>query len=85
MAEPAFTADDVRAAVADRGIEFLFAQFVDLYARPSAKLIPSANLDDLLEEGAGFAGFAAGEIGQLPSDPSLTSYSGVSLTPSPSL
>ena len=42
-----------------------------MYGRPSAKLVPAANLDDLVTEGAGFAGFAAGEIGQLPSDPDI--------------
>ena len=57
--------------IAERGIEFFFAQFVDMYGRPSAKLIPAAHLDDLVEDGAGFAGFAAGEIGQLPSDPDI--------------
>ena len=39
--------EKIRKEVADRGIEFFFAQFVDLHARPSAKLIPAANLDDL--------------------------------------
>ena len=33
--------------------------------------IPAANLDDLVTDGAGFAGFAAGEIGQVPSDPDI--------------
>ena len=42
-----------------------------MYGRPSAKLVPAANLDDLVDEGAGFAGFAAGEIGQMPSDPDI--------------
>jgi glutamine synthetase len=65
------TLDTIRSAMEDRGVEFIFAQFVDLYGRPSAKLIPAANLDGLVEEGAGFAGFAAGEIGQLPSDPDI--------------
>src|SRR5262250_1729703 len=63
--------EEVRQLAAERGIEFFFAQFVDLYGRPSAKLVPAANLDDLAAEGAGFAGFAAGEIGQLPSDPDI--------------
>ena len=44
---------------------------MDLYGRASAKLIPAAELDGLVQEGAGFAGFAAGEIGQLPSDPDI--------------
>jgi glutamine synthetase len=54
-----------------RGVEFYFAQFVDLYGRPSAKLVPAGNLQSLAEEGAGFAGFAAGEIGQVPADPDI--------------
>ena len=63
--------EEVRKIAKGRGVEFFFAQFVDMYARPSAKLVPAANLDDLATEGAGFAGFAAGEIGQLPSDPDI--------------
>ncbi len=82
-------ADDQRVAqirkiVEERGIEFLFAQFVDLYARPSAKLIPAANFDDLVEDGAGFAGFAAGEIGQVPADPDIAAMPDLaSFTPVP--
>ena len=64
-------ADDVRRIVANEGIEFLFAQFVDMHAKPSAKLVPAHHLDDLLSEGAGFAGFAAGDIGQGPHDPDM--------------
>ncbi|MDX6467273.1 MAG: glutamine synthetase [Gaiellaceae bacterium] len=63
--------DEIQKIVEGRGVEFFFAQFVDMYGRPSAKLIPAANLDDLVSEGAGFAGFAAGEIGQMPSDPDI--------------
>jgi glutamine synthetase len=63
--------EEVRKIAQGRGVEFFFAQFVDLYGRPSAKLVPAQNLDSLAEEGAGFAGFAAGEIGQLPSDPDI--------------
>src|SRR6266571_8567482 len=63
--------EEVRKIANERGVEFFFAQFVDMYGRPSAKLVPAANLDDLVNEGAGFAGFAAGEIGQLPSDPDI--------------
>ena len=64
-------ADDVRTIVSDNGIEFLFAQFVDMHGKPSAKLVPAHHLDDLLSEGAGFAGFAAGDIGQGPHDPDM--------------
>ncbi len=82
------TVDAIRRRSEERGVEFYFAQFVDMYARPSAKLVPAANLDDLLSDGAGFAGFAAGELGQLPSDPDiaampdLSSYTPVPWEPS---
>jgi glutamine synthetase len=71
MTDAPTTADDVRKIVKDRGIEFLFAQFVDMHGKPSAKLVPAHHLDDLLSEGAGFAGFAAGDIGQGPDDPDM--------------
>jgi glutamine synthetase len=78
------TIETIRKETKDRGIEFFFAQFVDLYARPSAKLVPAANLDDLVSEGAGFAGFAAGEIGQVPSDPDIAAIPDLdSFTPVP--
>src|SRR5919202_6400091 len=76
--------EEVRRISRERGIEFYFAQFVDMYARPSAKLVPAAYLDDLVTEGAGFAGFAAGEIGQLPSDPDIAAIPDLrSFTPVP--
>src|SRR3954464_1033623 len=71
MGADAARLETIRATMEERGVEFIFAQFVDLYGRPSAKLIPAAHLDGLVEDGAGFAGFAAGEIGQLPSDPDI--------------
>jgi glutamine synthetase len=71
MTAPPQNADDVRRIIKDAGIEFLFAQFVDMHGKPSAKLVPGHHLDDLLEDGAGFAGFAAGDIGQGPDDPDL--------------
>jgi glutamine synthetase len=64
-------ADDAREIISERGIEFLFAQFVDMHGKPSAKLVPAHHIEDLLSEGAGFAGFAAGDIGQGPHDPDL--------------
>ncbi|HXD66069.1 MAG TPA: type III glutamate--ammonia ligase [Solirubrobacteraceae bacterium] len=71
MIDPPRNEDDVRKIVKDNGIEFLFAQFVDMHGKPSAKLVPAHHLDDLLSEGAGFAGFAAGDIGQGPDDPDM--------------
>ncbi len=71
MTTPPQNADDARRIVKDSGIEFLFAQFVDMHGKPSAKLVPAHHLDDLLTDGAGFAGFAAGDIGQGPHDPDM--------------
>ena len=76
--------EQIRQEIADRGIEFFFAQFVDLHGRPSAKLIPAANFDDLVADGAGFAGFAAGDLGQEPSDPDIAAMPDLeSFTPVP--
>jgi glutamine synthetase len=63
--------DEIEKVSRGRGVEFYFAQFVDMYGRQSAKLVPASNLTSLAEEGAGFAGFAAGEIGQVPADPDI--------------
>ena len=40
-----------------------------MHARPSAKLVPAEQLEALFTDGAGFAGFAAGDIGQTPTTP----------------
>jgi glutamine synthetase len=78
------SADEVRAYVQAHGTKFVFAQFVDMHGKPNAKLVPTSHLDDLFTEGAGFAGFAAGEIGQQPSDPDLIAIPDVrSFTPLP--
>jgi glutamine synthetase len=76
--------DEVRKLARDGEIEFLFAQFVDMHGKPNAKLVPAHHLDDLLSDGAGFAGFAAGDIGQGPHDPDLIAMPDVrSYTPLP--
>src|SRR6184192_3340541 len=78
------TVDNIRSISQELGVEFYFAQFVDMYARQSAKLVPAACLDDLVSDGAGFAGFAAGEIGQSPHNPDLAAMPDLaSFTPVP--
>jgi glutamine synthetase len=78
------TLDEIRAYVRDAGVEFVFAQFVDMHAKPSAKLVPVSHLDGLFEEGAGFAGFAAGAVGQRPNDPDMAAMpDAASFTPLP--
>ena len=61
----------LRADLDERDVEFVFAQFVDMHGKPSAKLVPVSHLEGLFEDGAGFAGFAAGDIGQGPHDPDI--------------
>jgi glutamine synthetase len=72
------THDDVKRRARDEGIEFFLAQFVDMNGKPSAKLMPVEAIDDLLTEGAGFAGFAAGPIGQTPASPDMLAIPDVS-------
>ena len=65
------TTEELRKRAQDDGIEFFFAQFVDMHGKPNAKLVPSQNFDSMMEEGAGFAGFAAGPMGQTPASPDV--------------
>lgn len=53
------------------GIEFFFAMFVDMHGKPCAKLVPIESFDMLMNDGVGFAGFAAGPMGQTPADPDM--------------
>jgi glutamine synthetase len=65
------TLDDARALVRDGKVEFFLCSFVELSGAPKAKLVPATHLEEMAAEGAGFAGFAAGEIGQQPHHPDI--------------
>src|SRR5918999_3912107 len=76
--------EEVERYLSENEVEFLFAQFVDMHGKPNAKLVPAGHLDDLLDDGAGFAGFAAGDIGQRPHDPDMIAMPDISsFTPLP--
>ncbi len=60
----------LEAKAAEDDIEFFFAMFVDMHGKPCAKLVPASAMDVLME-GAGFAGFAAGPMWQTPADPDM--------------
>jgi glutamine synthetase len=78
------SAEEAERYIRDNNVEFLFAQFVDMHGKPNAKLVPAQHFQGLLDDGAGFAGFAAGAIGQGPQDPDLAAMPDVrSLTPLP--
>ena len=52
--------------VAEKDIEFLLCSFVELTGAPKAKVVPATHREELVREGAGFAGFAAGDLNQGP-------------------
>jgi glutamine synthetase len=64
---------EVKNLVNDKGIEFFLCSFVEMSGASKAKLVPATHLEDMAREGGGFAGFAAGEIGQGPHDPDMAS------------
>ncbi|MFE2423467.1 type III glutamate--ammonia ligase [Streptomyces hokutonensis] len=62
---------DLAELVRADGIEFVLAVFVDLTGKPCAKLVPAQAVEELRDAGVGFAGYAAGALGQQPSDPDV--------------
>ncbi|MEV5646725.1 type III glutamate--ammonia ligase [Nocardia sp. NPDC052254] len=78
-AEPTLT-ELVRAT----GTTFVLALFVTLSGKPCAKLVPAQAIAQLETEGVGFAGYAAGMMGQQPRDPDLVAIADPSsFTPIP--
>ena len=63
--------EDIRSRIEADGVEFIYAMFVEMHGKPCAKLVPVEALDGLMADGAGFAGFAAGPMGQDPSAPDI--------------
>lgn len=75
---------DLAALCEASGTRFLLALFVDFNGKPCAKLVPVEAVEELATEGVGFAGYAAGAIGQEPKDPDLMAIPDVaSFTPIP--
>ena len=54
----------------DRGIRYFLISFTDLCGLQRSKLVPTSSIDDLAENGAGFAGFAAW-LDLTPADPDI--------------
>ena len=46
---------------------------MELTGAPKAKLVPISHLEEFSQDGAGFAGFACGDVGQKPHDPDISS------------
>lgn len=55
----------------NQDIQFILASFSDLNGASRAKLVPASRLESVCKNGAGFAGFAVGDLGHEPQDPDL--------------
>ena len=58
--------EQIRQQMKDDGIEYILAQFIDIHGSPKVKMVPVAHFDDIIDEGAGFAGAAVWGMGQGP-------------------
>jgi glutamine synthetase len=65
------TLEQVKSLVVDKSIKYFLCSFVEMSGAPKAKLVPATHLELMASEGAGFAGFACGDVGQGPHDPDL--------------
>jgi glutamine synthetase len=65
--------DKIKSQLEEKGVEYLFCSFVELTGAPKAKLVPISHIEEIARDGAGFAGFACGEVGQGPQDPDICS------------
>src|SRR5579862_1160975 len=63
--------DHIKQIMQDKQIAFLLCSFVEMSGAPKAKLVPATHLEDMAQDGAGFAGFATGEMGQGPHSPDM--------------
>ena len=58
------TRDTVLERMTKDGIRYLLVQFVDIHGSPKVKMVPVESFDDVVDEGAGFAGGAVWGLGQ---------------------
>lgn len=55
--------------IKDNDVRYLLAQFVDIHGAAKTKSVPANCLMDVVEKGAGFAGFAVSGLGMEPHGP----------------
>ena len=58
--------EEIFQRMKDDDVKFILAQFVDLNGSPKVKMVPVDHFEDVLDEGAGFAGAALPGMGQGP-------------------
>lgn len=65
--------DAIETLAKEKNIRFFYCSFVEMSGTPKAKLVPMTQFRETVADGACFAGFACGNIGQSPADPDIVS------------
>ena len=60
---------EAKKFLSDNKIKFILAQFVDIHGVAKTKAVPAGHLEDIVTDGAGFAGFAVWGLAQEPHSP----------------
>lgn len=84
MATSTMSPADIERFMADNDIRYVLAQFVDIHGVAKTKSVPASHLMDVVEKGAGFAGFAVWGLGIEPHGPDFMArgdLSSLSLVP----
>ncbi len=63
------TPAEAKKFLADNDVKYVLAQFVDIHGTAKAKSVPVDHFDDIITNGAGFAGFAIWGMGIDPHGP----------------
>ena len=63
------TPEQAKQFLAENKVKFVLAQFVDIHGAAKTKAVPASHFDDILNPGAGFAGFAVWGLGMQPNSP----------------
>ncbi len=65
-AQPPENLEELKKCLAEDQIEYILAQFVDIHGVAKVKMVPVNCVDDIVNDGAGFAGGAVWGMGQGP-------------------
>jgi glutamine synthetase len=63
------TPEEAKRFLTDNQVKFILAQFVDIHGVAKTKAVPASHYEDILDPGAGFAGFAVWGLAQQPNSP----------------
>ncbi len=72
------TVDEAKTFLEVNAVKYILAQFVDIHGCAKTKSVPVGHFEDILTDGAGFAGFAVWGLGQEPHDPDFMAKGDIS-------